>query len=211
MTEGVHGNEYMGIVEKMPAIFHESDLPGFRDFTSEGGILFIIPQVNPDGVERKSRFTMMNTDLNRDFDSKKLHEQESYLFSLWIKNELQVSKANLILAVDYHCCKGAMIHPKFSSDKNPFLYQKKFEKIKLLMRKHVDQSYQNGTTKVIFGNKTTGTLKDYLFQEYGAISLTFEGISLDKEGEKLNEHVRWWDSLFTMVKELSLHSQKSLN
>lgn len=207
ITEGVHGNEYMGIVEKLPSIFQKRRLPGFRRFIDEGGILLVVPQMNPDGVARRRRKTMMAVDLNRDFAPDKLNEQESYLFSQWIESELRKSGAELVLAIDYHCCKGAIIHPDFASPSKSNAYARGVKEITHLMQRHVDSSYAKGTTREIFGRPNNGTLKSYLFRRFGALSLTFEGISPKEEGEKLSEHVKWWDSLFVVAKRLS-HLQK---
>src|SRR5690606_23432874 len=69
ITGGVHGNEFMGVVDTFPKMLTSpKGKEKFQSFFQAGGILIVVPQVNPDGIKRNNRYTVLGKDLNRDFD-----------------------------------------------------------------------------------------------------------------------------------------------
>ena len=53
LTQAIHGNEYLGIVDKLPAEFldHPADYPAVTRFLAGGGVFYFVPIANPDGYE----------------------------------------------------------------------------------------------------------------------------------------------------------------
>lgn len=198
ITGGVHGNEYMGLVKKMGKQFDQS-LPGFKEFFTSGGVVYLFPELNPDGVVSKNRFNNHGIDLNRDFKiGRAPSQEESSQFIKFIEKDLDQFHARLILAVDYHCCAKSLIYPEIKSKKSNF-YKDHFDKIVGLMKTHIDPEYVSGVTKDIFGHATHGTLKAYWYKKYGALSFTYEGENPKREMAKFEGHMNWWKSLMNVV------------
>tara|TARA_Y100000780_G_scaffold232456_1_gene264159 strand:+ start:83417 stop:84319 length:903 start_codon:yes stop_codon:yes gene_type:complete len=198
VTGGVHGNEYMGLVKEMGKLIDQT-LPGFEEFFTSGGVMYLFPELNPDGVVTKNRFNSKGFDLNRDFKIGRAPSQvETNQFVNFIEKDLDKFHARLILAVDYHCCAKSLIYPEIKSKKSNF-YKNHFDKIVNLMKTHVDPNYVSGVTKDIFGHATHGTLKAYWYKKYGALSFTYEGENPKREMSKLEGHMNWWKSLMNVV------------
>lgn len=201
LTEGVHGNEYLGHLDKL---IETSDNglnlpPEIKKFVSSGGIVLLVPQVNPDGVHHKSRHTRFGLDLNRDFKLSQVRMQESRFLAQWVDKELQSHSANLVLSIDYHCCGGGLLHPELESSDRDELFQRHYQDISKTMQAAISSEYRLGMSQDFFGKKNLGTLKDYWFQKYGTLSFTYEGESMQKEAAAYDKHVVWWESLAQYV------------
>jgi hypothetical protein len=70
LTQVVHGDEYLGIVDRLPAelLRAPADYPNLASLLDRGGLLFLLPVVNPDGYEAVRRENAAGADLNRDFE-----------------------------------------------------------------------------------------------------------------------------------------------
>ncbi len=70
LTQVVHGDEYLGIVDRLPAelLRAPSDYPNVAALLDRGGLVFLLPVVNPDGYEAIRRENAAGADLNRDFE-----------------------------------------------------------------------------------------------------------------------------------------------
>ncbi len=77
MTQAVHGDEYLGIVDRLPKELVEkpNDYPAVKAFLDRGGIFYIVPVANPDGYEADRRENDNGKDLNRNFDVKRSSER----------------------------------------------------------------------------------------------------------------------------------------
>lgn len=204
LTEGVHGNEYLGHLDKL---IETSDNgvnlpPEIKKFVSSGGIVLLVPKVNPDGVFHKSRHSRFGIDLNRDFKMSQVKMQESRMLVQWIDQELQQHNANLVLSVDYHCCGGGLLHPENESSERDQLFQRHYKDISQIMKTKLNPEYRLGKSEDFFGKKNLGTLKDYWFEKYGAISFTFEAESMQKEAAAYDKHLAWWESLAQYVAKI---------
>lgn len=215
ITGGVHGNEYMGIASGISHLFYTpSGKQKFENFFQAGGVLFIAPQVNPDGIARRNRYTMLGKDLNRDFDfngkGKFLEHQESFYLVKWVEHELKQLNAQLVMAMDYHCCANALIYPEVQKSKEQPLYQNIYQTVFQALRKNIKRDFKMGVTKEIFGNTTEGTLKDYWYTEYGAASFTYEGDKPSLERKFFDQHVSWWGDILNAISGLSSHQLAEL-
>lgn len=200
LSEGIHGNEYLGLLDRL--IVLESLPQHFKNFVTSGGVIFVIPQVNPDGVFRKNRFSSFGTDLNRDFRVRRLQMQETHSLSKWIEAELKKLDAQLVLAIDYHCCVGALLYPDSAKAKSNALFSRYYQDITSLAQKTISEKISGGVTQDFFGRKTFGTLKDYWFQKYSAISFTFEAPSMDNGKAMFDQQVTWWGEVLNYVESL---------
>ncbi|MBL0195251.1 MAG: hypothetical protein IPQ09_13650 [Myxococcales bacterium] len=70
LTQVVHGDEYIGVVDRLPAELLRAprEYPNIASLIDRGGLLLLLPVVNPDGYEAVRRENAAGADLNRDFD-----------------------------------------------------------------------------------------------------------------------------------------------
>ena len=175
ITEGVHGNEYMGITNKLTQVNYWHQLPvthPLKAFLKQAGVIYILPKVNPDGIERKSRFTYNGHDLNRDFLERKLNQQESYYLSEFVKEEIAPLSIKTKISVDLHCCGGKLLQAKDMnvSDNYPFITVLRGPEAMKVPVQHTRDHF-----KTFF----PGTLKDYLHENFGFKAFTFENFEID--------------------------------
>ncbi len=69
LTQAVHGDEYLGIVDRLPAelLRAPTTYPRITELLARGGLIYFLPVVNPDGYEVVRRENDLGVDLNRDF------------------------------------------------------------------------------------------------------------------------------------------------
>lgn len=198
LTEGMHGNEYLGMLDELVTQRQGQDLlrENFELFVNQGGVVVIVPQVNPDGIARSSRLNSQGRDLNREFIKGALDSNESLYLTQWIDRELKDLDAKLEFAADYHCCGSFLLYPE-TTLLSPL---QDFKKVLLPFQEHFSKDFQVGLTKDLFGYKTFGTLKDYLNRTYGTLSFTVEATSMEK-GFDLKGHLDWWGKVSRKVLE----------
>ena len=194
LTEGAHGNEYKSILEEL--INSPKKLEKFRakfhKQLAAGLIFYVFPMINPDGVEKGSRLSSMGIDLNRDFDDKRLVNQESYFLVNFVENDLKDESAKALFAVDYHCCGGALLPPVELVD------DIRSKKIIKAAQKSISPKFQLANTKKFFGKKFVGTLKDYWFSKLGAYSLTYESLDLESN-DAIDKQINWWHESISIL------------
>lgn len=202
-TEGVHGNEYNGMLSRL--LNHSKFkvlIKGFLGrFLDQGGELIFIPKVNPDAIKLSARNNVFGSDLNRDFLLNKLQSQESYFLSKWLDKELKKTNTKLVIAIDYHCCGGALLYPEVQSKKEQRFYQTHFKEISSVMNKSLNQDFTRSSSKNFFGERKIGTLKNYLFEKYGTLSFTFE--AHDLKPLSVNKHLGWWQQIANHISKKS--------
>ena len=207
LTEGVHGNEYNGLLNSFVDLSKKSPkvLNTFSKFLKNNGVIYLIPQLNPDAVLKKSRRSILGADLNRDFKHDRLQAQETFTFATWLDSELQTTNAKLYLSVDYHCCGGALLSPKLSTQKN--FYKKQYNKVSSLIKRHVSTNLIHSKSHDFWGKTVTGTLKDYLHNKYGSLSFTFEAKIMGTSKNTVSSHSKWWASVANHLNNSSFKKQ----
>ena len=202
ISGSTHGNEYLNIEDRLPRYFMENsgELPSFRTFIQNGGIVYIVPILNPDGFTRGHRRNANRIDLNRDFPLQhKNHEGfaevETRTLIEHLNADLQRSNARLVFTLDYHCCAKALVRPwSFSGESLPQEAIAAHQQVGALM-KNIFKGYGFGDTVEMMHEARVGTSKDYFYETYGSLSFTFEG-QVRVENQNLPEHVALWEQIF---------------
>jgi hypothetical protein len=208
ITGSTHGNEYLHIEDRLPEEFvsKRDSLPGLAKFLSLCGIVYLLPILNPDGYDRDERENINGFDLNRDFPLGKVEHEgffqpETRVLGDYIKEEVSRNNMALKVALDYHCCAGALLYPwSYSAEPMPSQDLAAHQLIARKMVATLGNNYEYGTTGEILGYRPLGTSKDYYYFEYGTVSFTFEG-QYRTEAENFPQHVKWWDQVFAMLTE----------
>lgn len=200
-----HGDEYLGIEDKLARIFLENldKLPGLTKYLKSGGVLYVLPIANPDGYTARERENSHGKDLNRDFSVKAagvkgFTEPEMTNVAKFIDSEIRTKNLKLRVTLDYHCCAGTLLYPwSFKKPLPPTIdpaTESAMQSVGKLMQQFFSASYQYGKTPDLLGYSALGTSKDYYFETYGSLSFTFEGV-YRQEAQKLDLHVKMWDAI----------------
>lgn len=202
ISGSTHGNEYLNIEDRLAEWFlaNRSTSPGVQRYLANGGIIYVIPILNPDGYDDDERGNSRGVDLNRDFDlpptgDRFFREPETRLLTQWLDQELIASGARLKVTLDYHCCVGALVLPwAYSDDPLPTEANQRHVEVALAMQQILGREYAYGNSSQIVGYNSKGTSKDYYYAKYDAVAFTFEGAYRD-EAAKFPQHTRWWDGI----------------
>ena len=188
LTEGTHGNEYIGYVGGIEKHILKGELTsGFKNYLNNGGALILIPKVNIDGVHNRTRHNVPGLDLNRKFTKKNKNFDEATQLVSFLKKYLKDKNIEPLFAVDYHCCGGKALKP--TADSNPAFYNY----LENSMQFHLGERYKVINTKELFGKVFEGTLKDYFNKNFNIPAITFEAGSLFNNSVK--KQVSLWDNL----------------
>lgn len=206
ISGSTHGNEYLNIEDRLAPWFLENrgKSPGLSRFLASGGILYVVPILNPDGYDNDRRENDRGVDLNRDFDLVPADEPgftqpETRLLAEWLDRDLRASNADLKLTVDYHCCDGSLLYPwSYVMTALPPADSAAHGEIGRLMQSDIDEGYETGSTGQVLGYNPRGTSKDYYYARYGALAFTFEG-SYGDEDRNFPKHTQWWDHVLALV------------
>lgn len=204
MTGATHGNEFLGFEHEIARhlVSRIDHLPNLRAYLSAGGVIYVVPVVNPDGYSTRQRHNSRGIDLNRDFPVQTANYQaftqpESAHLGRFMDNEIKALGGVLRISIDYHCCYGAMLYPwSFSRPAPPPVTsqdEQAFLAIGTLMKQHFGSNYVLGKTPSLLGYDALGSTKDYYYERYKTLSFTFEGIYGGRE--RLENHVAFWESL----------------
>jgi hypothetical protein len=206
ISGSTHGDEYLNIEDRLPRWFLENAKghPGLKSFLGAGGVIYLVPILNPDGYAADNRTNANGVDLNRDFPLIPLNrpgftQPETKLLAQFIDNDLRKNNLKLRLSVDYHCCIGAMLYP-WSYTNTPIAAPDlaAHKGIAQGMQKIFGTDYLYGTTWEVLGYYAFGTTKDYYYAKYGTLSFTFEGM-YRVEKLKFKEHARLWEEIFRLM------------
>lgn len=208
ISGATHGNEYLGFEEKLPRLFLEGlpQNPGLQRFLQSGGLIYIIPIVNPDGYDARVRENANRVDLNRDFPLQQFAgrgftQPESKALGEVIASELRREQALLTVSVDYHCCYGALLHPySYSRPAPPPLPTQDLQAflgIGRILQTIFGAHYNVSSTAALLGYDAVGTTKDYYYETAKALAFTFEGEGFGDD--KVEKHLKFWDDIFGHV------------
>jgi succinylglutamate desuccinylase len=204
ISGAIHGNEYLGIEEPLAEFFLErqDQMPGLTQFLAAGGIIYLIPVINPDGFSARQRANRNMTDLNRDFDilplkEKRFTQPETSALAQYLDSEITAQHVQLKLSMDYHCCVPAFILPWTYQDLQPSAIDQPAFTLLTNLQKNL-LGYTSGNAAQTVGYLAAGSSIDYFYAKYGTLALTIEG----REGGELgvfNQHVKFWDAVFKSI------------
>lgn len=203
ITGSTHGNEYLGIEDKLPEWFARDGVkdPTIAPYFQAGGSIYFIPIFNPDGYDTRQRGNSRGVDLNRDFTVRQakfegFREVETSAARDMLLGQLQREQQKLLITMDYHCCIGAALYP-WSFKPAPQLppeHLALFKNYGTIMQKIFGTNFRVGTTPDVLGYNAIGTSKDYYYETLGSMSFTYEGEE-DIEYKKLPQHIQMWKTL----------------
>lgn len=175
ITEGVHGNEYIGFADKIKeSLLDESSLIGEKLYFKSGGAVLIVPKVNTDGVSLKTRKNSLGQDLNRHFKLSLKVASESEQLMDFLKFFTKIKNLKPLFAIDYHCCAGKVLKANNDDSKEFYRY------LNFALKKDLNRDFTVTSTLKVFGKFFKGTLKDYMNTEFKIPSITYEAISLNR-------------------------------
>ncbi len=207
VTGSIHGNEYLNIEDRLPAVLVGKTFERgvIRQFFDSGGAFVFVPIVNPDGYEHRQRGNAHGADLNRDWDVPPAHFQgfkeiETQTLSTALDGLSREFGLNYRVTIDYHCCVGALLHPWSYLEQNVMnpADLEAHRKIGALARASLGSEVEVGTTGEVLGYYPEGTTKDYFYDRYQALSFTYEG-RYGQENQFFGKHVAWWEAITTHV------------
>jgi predicted deacylase len=171
------------------------------DFIDAGGALVFIPVVNPDGYARQDRYNAEGLDLNRHWNE----SEQSKETRAWKKGLDGLSEGapsfRYVYSIDYHCCRSVALIPE--TVERDLSHQPRVEKLRAFFKKVF--RIPVGNTENLLGYASQGTLKDYLWEKFGTLSVTYEGTAYH-EPKQWNLHKRLWKKL--MAESLDAFKQK---
>ena len=202
----IHGNEFLNIEDRLPRWFIEEGMKNaeIQKYFDEGNVIYVAPILNPDGYAIKTRTNLKKADLNRDFTVRRKNyfafkQNETKALTEWLNDEIQVTGRKLAVTMDYHCCIGAVLRPwSFKTSKPPEPDMVKFDTVGRILREVFGKNYKYGTTPAILKYEAVGTSKDFYYETYGAIALTFEG-KYKKEHQRFKEHTEMWQKMISAI------------
>jgi predicted deacylase len=208
ITGAHHGNEYLNIADRLPALIINdiaNKKENFSLYFQTGGVLLITPIVNAWGYINRTRENYKGQDLNRNYslinspNSGFTHSEVSSLNQL-VKKKLIEYVIPLVFTMDYHCCNG-------SRGKGALIWTNNFDReasrkaTYLKMRDIIKSNLSGltaGTAMDIVGYDPKGTSNDYWDNYFGAYALVFEG-QQGKEDKKLNQHYKSLAQIFNLL------------
>ena len=201
ISEGIHGNEYLHITDRLPFEFLKSPstTPNFEHFIATGGVVYFVPVMNPDGYSAGQRGNASGADLNRDFQIKAAGNQgfrqpETKLVTTFVATEAKTLNLVVEATMEYHCCIGGLIHPWAWTPQGltgePLARHQAFgEMVSDIL------GYPYGTVNDILGYSAVGGSDDYYLETYGRRAFSLEG-QRSQEAKRLPEHVALWERFF---------------
>lgn len=206
VTGAHHGWEYLNIADRLPAWFLAGESETIRGFIQRGGVIYVVPIMNPDGYERRRRYNDNDFDLNRDYPlplarHAGMTQPEISNFLKFLDRDLKKDESKLMLNLNYHCCgygpRAEFLYPYAHTDL-PSPHQKKFELIGKKVEKIFDQ---NNIASGQWGEMLylrVGTATDYYYTVHRALAFNFEG-SWGEEDKRLPQHKKMWEYLISLI------------
>jgi hypothetical protein len=196
----IHGDEYLNIEDRLPRWFLEQTATSgtISSYLDQGGVIYIAPILNPDGYDLRERENRNGVDLNRDYTVVEANVQgfkEVETRSLFEYLSRDLGPTKLKVAMDYHCCIGALLYPwSFTGPSLSSVDKQRHLLVASIMESSIGPGVRAGTTPVILGYSAKGTSKDFYFEHFGALGFTYEGRK-GKENKFLEEHGTMWEGI----------------
>lgn len=198
----IHGDEYLNIEDRLPRWFVEQAQKAgpIATYIERGGAIYIAPILNPDGYDKRKRQNNNGVDLNRDYTVKAagvegFKQPETNLLVTFLAEDLEKSQRKLDVALDYHCCIGALLYPwSFTGPVLPQVDKTRHTDIAKIMQRHMGTAVKYGVTPEILGYSAKGTSKDFYYEHFGAAGFTYEG-RRNTENKYFAEHTAMWTSI----------------
>ncbi len=198
ISGATHGDEYLNIADRLPKFFAKARRARSAHKLVDDKVIYIVPIFNPDGYTKSRRENSKRKDLNRDFplpsqNKERLTQNETKYWVKFLEKEVEKYNLDVKLSVDYHCCYGALLFPwsytlDITLDPEDL---SKHNQLGELMKDEIDNRYVYGSTGQILWYTAAGTSKDYYYDKFNALSVTFEG-EYKKEHLKYEKHQKWW-------------------
>ena len=218
ITGSIHGDEFLNIEDRLAEAFLQdgSTQRGFQQFLKAGGVVYVVPIINPDGYEARNRENSTGQDLNRDFDLKRANKSgfgqpETKNLASFLKSDSAASGVNIRFTFDYHCCIGGLIYPwgYSTTDKAPEKDLNKFRQVGQQVESLF--GYSHGTAMEVVNYTALGASDDFFYETFGGLSFTFEG-SYGQESKNLPKHLTMWDQFFlSLLKDSGAQTPPSVS
>lgn len=233
ITGALHGNEDLGIEMRLAQRFvrDPDTLKGLASYLSAGGVIYVVPVVNPDGFDAQARINAASEvigrndpisleldpdrrdprelgNLNRDFavlplSQSRFTQRESSELASYIDDDLRLNSLQLAFALDYHCCANVAIIPWSYRNSGP---QEKdlgeFGWAAQKLREHFGETFQVATFHRLFPG--SGNAPGSSTDYYYA---RYNTIALAFEGARggeaprLQQHLMFLDAVFLRLAE----------
>lgn len=217
IEQAIHGNEYLALTDKVAVTILRSPAtyPAIERFLANGGIIYLVPIVNPDGFERWTRANAHSVDLNRDFTVNRTRtiafsEPESLALARATESWIAQDNGRFVLFFDTHCCQGvgerSLMHPwgntsTLTDGSVPAIDVPLYRRAGEIFTTLYPGSFFGSTVEAI-GYPTEGSVDEYVYERFpprgatpGLISLTYEG---PQGGDDLQKHMVLLDRLIGM-------------
>ncbi len=205
ITGNIHGNEYLNIEDRLPLWFLQEAQKSSQvsRFLNQGGIIYVIPIVNPDGYANRERENAIGADLNRDLPVEAMNhygplETETQALVHFFQTQFSRKPIQMKLSVDYHCCASALIRSwGLGSLPMPPERLMNYNRVGHLFLE-LFPSYRYGDTISIMNYFAIGTLNDWLFDQYGSVAFAYEGEEKTESGN-FTKHTMFWDEVLSLI------------
>lgn len=206
ISEGIHGNEYLNITDRLPKAFLEgAGNAGYQEFLAKGGVVYLVPVLNPDGYEDGARENADGTDLNRSFpirgaNYRGIQASETKAIRDFVAQQVAEENVALEVSMEYHCCIGALIEPWAYKYEAPGAdVQARNREVENALWAALGRSIEAGTVhEVLDYPLTNGGSDDYYLENYGRRAYSYEG-RYGREAANFNGHLRWWNELLKLA------------
>ena len=205
ITGAIHGNEYLAIADQLVPHWADAQTPSVQAYLASGGVVLVVPILNPDGYAERRRANRNRKDLNRDWPtpgntlSEPTQPENLALFN-YIKAFTNVHNISVNVAVDYHCCGSGMLLLPWGYQRGQYMEpdaQHESDIVEQMFRSSFERYGRIGTPPDLLYS-AVGTTLDYWHAEYGAVSFTYEG-NYGTEKENLPSHLSWFDKIFNRL------------